>query len=274
MKKSSFNKVINNIILLPSTSIGGFFINMRTFGLIGFPLSHSFSKKFFSEKFEQEQIANCKYELFPIAHADEIRDLIASNPLLCGLNVTIPHKVNVIPFLSEMDNAAKEIGAVNCIAINQGGETPILKGYNTDAYGFAESLKPLLEEQHQKALIFGDGGAAKAVKYVLDQLRIPYLVVVRNPAPNAILYSAITAEIMQEHKLLINTTPLGMLPNLVSYPVIPYQFVTPQHLAYDLVYNPEETVFLAKAKEKGAKIKNGLEMLYLQAERSWYIWNT
>ncbi|RZL51145.1 MAG: shikimate dehydrogenase [Pedobacter sp.] len=246
---------------------------MRTFGLIGFPLSHSFSKKFFSEKFEAEQITACRYELFPIAHADEIKDLIASNPSLCGLNVTIPHKLNVMPFLNDIDRAAQEIGAVNCIAIDQKGDLPVLKGYNTDAYGFAESLKPLLEKQHQKALIFGDGGAAKAVKYVLDQLGISYLVVVRNPAPNAILYSAVTEQVLSEHKLLINTTPLGMLPNLNSYPVIPYQYVTPQHLAYDLVYNPEKTVFLEKAKEQGAKIKNGLEMLYLQAERSWYIWN-
>ena len=247
---------------------------MRTFGLIGYPLSHSFSKKFFSEKFENEQIADCKYELFPIEKADEMMDLIRKNPSLCGLNVTIPHKLNVIPFLTEIDDAAKNIGAVNCISIDQNGNKPVLKGYNTDAYGFAESLKPLLEKQHQKALIFGDGGAAKAVKYVLEQFNIPYLVVVRNPVPNAILYSAITAEILDEYKLLINTTPLGMLPNLDSFPSIPYQFLTDQHLAYDLVYNPEEPVFLTKAKAQGAKIKNGLEMLYLQAERSWYIWNT
>ena len=246
---------------------------MRTFGLIGFPLSHSFSKKFFTDKFENENIADCQYNLFPIAHADEIKELIANNKSLCGLNVTIPHKVNVIPFLNEIDAAAEEIGAVNCISINQVGATPTLKGFNTDAFGFAESLKPLLEKHHQKALIFGDGGAAKAVKYVLKQLNIPYLVVVRNPAPDAILYSAITEKVLGEYQLLINTTPLGMLPNLDSYPVLPYQFLTAQHLAYDLVYNPEETVFLTKAKEQGAKIKNGLEMLYLQAERSWYIWN-
>ncbi len=200
--------------------------------------------------------------------------LIDANPSLCGLNVTIPHKLNVIPFLNEIDDAARNIGAVNCISIDQKRSKPILKGYNTDAYGFKESLKPLLEDQHQKALIFGDGGAAKAVKYVLDELQIPYLIVVRNPVPNALLYSAITAELLSEYKLLINTTPLGMLPNLDSFPSIPYQFLTPQHLAYDLVYNPEETAFLAKAKTQGAKIKNGLEMLYLQAERSWYIWNT
>ncbi|WP_379085906.1 shikimate dehydrogenase family protein [Pedobacter sp. UC225_65] len=149
-----------------------------------------------------------------------------------------------------------------------------IKGYNTDAYGFAESLKPLLKNHHKKALIFGDGGAAKAVKYVLNQLQIPYLVVTRNPTPDTVLYSAVTENILDEYKLLINTTPLGMSPNFDSCPLIPYQFVTDQHLAYDLVYNPEETKFLSLVKAQGGTIKNGLEMLYLQAERSWYIWNT
>jgi shikimate dehydrogenase len=243
---------------------------MRLFGLIGFPLSHSFSKKFFTEKFEKEQIANCSYELFPIASADEVPALIAANPSLCGLNVTIPHKLNVIPHLTSMDDAAKEIGAVNCISIQQNN----LKGYNTDAFGFAESLKPLLEKHHQRALILGDGGAAKAVKYVLKQLKIPYLIVSRNPDPNGISYSDITQELLSAYQVIINTTPLGMSPNLESLPEIPYQFLTPAHLVYDLIYNPAETLFLNRAKAQGAKIKNGLEMLYLQAERSWYIWNT
>ncbi len=247
---------------------------IRTFGLIGYPLSHSFSKKFFSEKFEKEQIVGCKYELFPIEKADSILNLINEDPSLVGLNVTIPHKVAVMPLLDELDNAAAEIGAVNCIAIEQHGGSVVLKGFNTDAYGFAESLKPLLEKQHQKALIFGDGGAAKAVKYVLNQLAIPYLVVVRKETENAIMYDAVTAELLAEYTVLINTTPLGMSPNLESYPPIPYEALTSDHLAYDLVYNPEETVFLTKANAQGAKIKNGLEMLYLQAERSWYIWNS
>ena len=246
---------------------------MRKFGLIGFPLTHSFSKKYFTEKFEKQQILDCKYDLYSIADAKEMIDLIEREPALCGLNVTIPHKLNVISFLNEIDSSAKEIGAVNCIAINQNEGAAFLKGYNTDVYGFEESLKPLLETQHQKALIFGNGGAAQAVKYVLKQLNIPYLVVVRNPSPGAILYSAITKEILADYKLLINTTPLGMLPNLESFPPIPYQFLDQSHLVYDLVYNPDETAFLSKAKEQGAKIKNGLEMLYLQAERSWYIWN-
>ncbi len=246
---------------------------MRTFGLIGYPLSHSFSKKFFSEKFENEQIAGCAYELFPIENAGSILDLINENPSLCGINVTIPQKLAVMPFINELDNAAAEIGAVNCIAIERKNKEISLKGYNTDAYGFAESLKPLLEKQHQKALILGDGGAAKAVKYVLKQLGISYRVVVRKHTENTIHYDEVTAEILDEYKLLINTTPLGMSPNLESSPPIPYQHLTSQHLAYDLVYNPEETLFLTKAKAQGAQIKNGLEMLYLQAERSWYIWN-
>lgn len=246
---------------------------MKTFGLIGFPLSHSFSKKFFTEKFEDEGIVDCSYELFPIEHAGELLNIIEANPSLCGLNVTIPHKLNVMPYLSSIDDAALQIGAVNCIAIAQNVGGPILKGYNTDAYGFAESLKPLLTNEHQKALVFGDGGAAKAVKYVLHQLKIPYLVVTRKPAQNSLLYTDVTAAILAEHQLLINTTPLGMSPNLDSFPDIPYQFLTSKHLAYDLVYNPEETLFLNKAKLQGAAINNGLEMLYLQAERSWFIWN-
>ncbi len=249
------------------------YFDMRKFGLIGFPLTHSFSKKYFTEKFETEKIPNCKYDLFSIADIREMMDLIEREPYLHGLNVTIPHKLNVMPYLNEIDDAAKEIGAVNCISINQTGQLPLLKGYNTDVYGFLESLKPLLKNHHQKALIFGDGGAAKAVKYVLKKLNIQYLVVVRNPSIDAILYSAITKEILAEYKLLINTTPLGMLPNLESFPPIPYQFLDDSHLAYDLVYNPDETAFLIKAKAQGAIIKNGLEMLHLQAERSWYIWN-
>ncbi|KQC01497.1 shikimate dehydrogenase [Pedobacter sp. Hv1] len=246
---------------------------MRTFGLIGFPLSHSFSKKFFTEKFTNEKIAGCKYELFPLERIDQFVEL-SDRSGLHGVNVTIPYKVQVLPFLDEIDEAAKEIGAVNCIHIGRKNAERWIKGYNTDAYGFAESLKPLLKDHHKKALIFGDGGAAKAVKYVLQQLNIPYLVVVRNPAPNTILYSAVTKEILAEYTLLINTTPLGMSPNLDSCPPIPYQFVSDQHLAYDLVYNPEETKFLGLVKAQGGAIKNGLEMLYLQAERSWYIWNT
>ncbi len=246
---------------------------MRHFGLIGYPLTSSFSKKYFAEKFQKEQIADCRYESYPIPQAREVMDLIEADKKLCGLNVTIPHKVNVMPFLDSLDKAAQDIGAVNCIAIDQSGSKTTLKGYNTDAYGFEESLKPLLHAEHKKALIFGDGGAAQAVKYVLKQLRIEFISVVRNAQEGCILYSGVTKELLEEHTLLINTTPLGMFPNVDSFPTIPYQYLGSQHLAYDLVYNPEETQFLIRSKAQGASIKNGMEMLYLQAERSWEIWN-
>ncbi|MBB5622511.1 shikimate dehydrogenase [Pedobacter cryoconitis] len=246
---------------------------MRTFGLIGYPLAHSFSKKFFTEKFAEEGIADHQYELFPIENIAAVVSLIAADDSLAGLNVTIPHKVGVMTYLNELDPAAETIGAVNCISIQHKDGQTWLKGFNTDAYGFQESLKPYLKKHHTHALILGDGGAAKAVKYVLDQLQITYLSVVRTVAPNAILYSDLTEDLLQKHQVIINTTPLGTFPNVEAAPAIPYQWLTDQHLAYDLVYNPEETEFLKRAKAKGAAIKNGFEMLQLQAERSWFIWN-
>ncbi|ETZ19511.1 shikimate dehydrogenase [Pedobacter sp. V48] len=246
---------------------------MRKFGLIGFPLSHSFSKKFFTEKFLNENIPDCEYELFPIEHIELLPELISKNVELEGLNVTIPYKLAVLPFLNEVDEAAEQIGAVNCISIHRNNGKELLTGYNTDAYGFEESLKPMLNEHHKKALIFGDGGAAKAVKYVLNKLSIPFIVVTRSPTLDSILYDAVTSELLQDYTVLINTTPLGMSPNTETCPDIPYEALTERHLAYDLVYNPEETTFLAKSGTSGASVKNGLEMLYLQAERSWYIWN-
>ncbi|KIO76257.1 shikimate dehydrogenase [Pedobacter lusitanus] len=246
---------------------------MRTFGLIGYPLSHSFSKKFFTEKFEKEGIAEHKYELFPIENIAAVISLIAADNSLSGLNVTIPHKVGVMPYLNELDAAAEKIGAVNCISIKHKDGQSILKGYNTDAFGFQESLKPFLKAHHTHALILGDGGAAKAVKYVLDQLNISYLSVVRTAAPDAILYADLTQELIDKHQVIINTTPLGTFPNVEAAPDIPYHWLKPQHLAYDLVYNPEETEFLKRARAQGAAVKNGYEMLELQAERSWVIWN-
>jgi shikimate dehydrogenase len=245
---------------------------MKTYGLIGYPLSHSFSKKYFTEKFLNEGIADHQYELFPIEDIKSLPDLLSENPSLCGLNVTIPHKVNVLCYLNEIEEAADKIGAVNCISIKSFEGATYLKGYNTDAYGFEESLKPLLEPQHTKALIFGDGGATKAVKYVLEKLHISYQTVVRKVTPGAILYSEVTPEILASHKLLINTTPLGMSPNIDTFPEIDYSLIGAGHLAYDLVYNPLETTFLAKVAQQGGNIKNGLEMLYKQAEKSWDIW--
>jgi shikimate dehydrogenase len=246
---------------------------MRKFGLIGYPLSHSFSKKFFTQKYESEDITNCVYNLYPLKNIEELKQLLAEDAELEGLNVTIPYKLDVMPFLQEIDDAARKIGAVNCIKIINDGEQKILKGFNTDAYGFEASLKPLLENGHNKALVLGDGGAAKAVKYVLDRLSIPFIIVTRTATDNSILYEDLTADILSEYTIVINTTPLGMSPDVISAPAIPYEFLTARHLVYDLVYNPEETTFLNKSKLQGATIKNGLEMLYLQAERSWYIWN-
>ncbi|RZM24242.1 MAG: shikimate dehydrogenase, partial [Pedobacter sp.] len=238
---------------------------MRRFGLIGFPLSHSFSKKFFSEKFDREHIVDCEYELFPIESTRSLPELIDGDPSLRGINVTIPHKLGVIPYLNELDEAAHQIGAVNCISILHKDGEQVLKGYNTDAYGFETSLKPLLDPEHAKALVFGDGVAAKAVRYVLNKLDIPFLVVSRKPSDHNISYASVTPQLLQEYTVLINTTPLGMSPNTESYPDIPYSALSEKHLAYDLVYNPEETLFLKKAQSYGAKVKNGLEMLYLQA---------
>lgn len=246
---------------------------MKTYGLIGFPLSHSFSKKYFTEKFANEKIVNHQYELFPIEDIKSLADLLSENQSLRGLNVTIPHKVSVLSFLNEIEEAAEKIGAVNCICIKRFEGEIYLKGFNTDAYGFQKSLEPLLANHHRKALIFGDGGAAKAVKYVLEKLGIEYKIVVRKHVEGTILYSEITAEILKSHKLLINTTPLGMSPNTDSFPDIDYTQLGADHLAYDLVYNPLETAFLAKAAAQGAQIKNGLEMLYKQAEKAWAIWN-
>ncbi|MDN3587749.1 shikimate dehydrogenase [Pedobacter aquatilis] len=246
---------------------------MKTYGLIGYPLSHSFSKKYFTEKFLNEHIENHQYELFPIENVSLITTLLNEDKSICGLNVTIPHKVSVLPLLNEIDEAADKIGAVNCISVKNISGQKHLKGYNTDAFGFEESLKPLLKFHHTNALVFGDGGAAKAVKYVLEKLNISYKTVVRKPVSGAILYNEITPELLKSHALLINTTPLGMSPNLEGCPEIDYSLLTPQHLAYDLVYNPLETTFLTKAAQQGAAIKNGLEMLYKQAEQAWYIWN-
>jgi len=247
---------------------------LRAFGLIGYPLSHSFSKRYFADKFEKEGIEDCNYELFPLEEIEQIQPLIAEDESLCGLNVTIPYKVSVLSFLKEIDVAAMEIGAVNCISIRREHGEIILKGYNTDAYGFEESLKPFLKAHHQRALIFGNGGAAKAVKYTFHKLGIPFLVVVRKPSADSILYRDLNEELLKSHTILVNTTPLGTSPNIGECPDIPYHFLSEKHIAYDLVYNPEVSLFLENARVQGAAIKNGMEMLYLQAERSWYIWNT
>ncbi|QHS62495.1 shikimate dehydrogenase family protein [Chitinophaga agri] len=242
---------------------------MKVYGLIGYPLSHSFSKGFFAEKFSREGIQECIYDSFPIPAIDELPALLAQQPELQGLNVTIPYKEVVIPYLDELSPAATQMKAVNCIHFKDGRKI----GYNTDAIGFRRSLEPLLKPHHNKALILGTGGAAKAVQFVLESLHIPYKLVSRQASADTISYEQLDTDTMASHTLIINTTPLGMYPNVTAAPAIPYDQLTDRHLLYDLIYNPAVTTFLQKGADRGATIKNGHEMLILQAEASWEIWN-
>jgi len=260
---------------------------MKKYGLIGYPLTHSFSKKYFTEKFGRESIEDHSYELFELENLSNFPEFIKDNPDLLGLNVTIPHKIGAVYYMNWMDPEAKKVEAVNCIKVIQesavaaafSGEVGFvdqdfrLEGYNTDIYGFEHSLKPLLQSQHNKALVLGNGGASRAVRYVLKKLKIPFKVVSRRPKPNQILYTKLTPELVKNHNLIINTTPLGTDPDITAFPHIPYEAITEKHLLYDLIYNPEKTIFLQKGEAQGAKIKNGYEMLVLQAEKSWEIWN-
>jgi shikimate dehydrogenase len=259
---------------------------MKVFGLIGYPLTHSFSKKYFTEKFEKLGLEGYSYELFPLEKIEDIPQLIADNPNLVGLNVTIPYKESVVPFLSELDETVKVIGAVNTIKILKGsppnvggvprsGEGVQLIGYNTDVIGFSQSLKPLLHPHHERALILGTGGAAKAVAHVLKGLGIQYYFVSREKknGTNCLTYSELNEGVFNACKLIVNTTPVGMYPAIEAAPALPYQFFTPQHLAYDLIYNPTDTRFMQQAAQQGAHMVNGLNMLYSQAEAAWKIWN-
>jgi len=242
---------------------------MRLFGLIGYPLSHSFSEKYFTEKFEQEEITECRYNLFAIKTIDELPILLRNNPELEGLNITIPYKKQVLPFLNA-SNIPDGLDACNCINIT-GGK---VVGYNTDVTGFEKSLKPLLKSYHKKALILGNGGATAAVAFVLRKLGISFDIVSRKIHDNSTFtYKEIDKKVMEENTVIINTTPVGLFPNTEACPDIPYKFIGESHLLYDLVYNPAKTVFLQKGEENGATIKNGEEMLILQAEESWRIWN-
>ncbi|HLG35142.1 MAG TPA: shikimate dehydrogenase [Bacteroidia bacterium] len=252
---------------------------MKTFGLIGYPLSHSFSQQYFIEKFERENITDCEFKNFPLENINDFPVLLKNNPSLCGLSVTIPHKQSVRRFLDDVDDVARKVGAVNCIKINRKSENGKWKllGFNTDVYGFEKSLVPLLKTHHERALILGTGGAAQAVARALINLNIDFLFLTRENHPkqlNRHSYSLVHDGYLMEHLIIINATPAGMFPNSNECPPIPYEYLTPQHLLYDLVYNPEETLFLRKGKEKGVLTKNGLEMLQLQAEKAWEIWNS
>lgn len=238
------------------------------YGIIGYPLLQTFSPDYFNTKFERLGLQECYHKL-PLAAIGELEDVLRTHPELKGLNVTIPYKEAVIPFLHELHDTAREIGAVNTIRITNGK----LKGYNTDVIGFRDSLQPLLQPQHKQALILGTGGAAKAVAYALTQLNISYRFVSRIPAAGALSYTLLGPDTIAEYLLIINTTPLGMTPDINSAPAIPYQYLTSSHLLYDLIYSPAETLFLLKGKESGATIKNGYDMLIGQAEAAWKIWN-
>lgn len=247
-------------------------ISTKVFGLIGFPLSHSFSKKYFTEKFEKEQIQNCSYELYPIEKAENFLEIFKSNKNLFGLNVTIPHKQAVIPFLDKLDPAsAGRIGAVNVIKKEKDGT---LTGYNSDYYGFKKSLEEFLNHTSpQNALILGTGGAGKAVETALTDLSIQFTYVSRTAKNNSLCYEDLTEELIHKNTLIINASPVGTYPNTKDSPNIPYQYLTSNHFLYDLVYNPETTEFMKKGQEYGAKTTNGLQMLILQAEKAWEIWN-
>ncbi len=245
---------------------------MKQYGLIGRPLAHSFSKKYFTKKFATENI-NAQYELYELEDIQLFEELI-NKENLCGLNVTIPYKELIIPYLDEVDEVAAKIGAVNVIKFIRENETLKLKGFNSDAVGFENSIKPFLKPHHKKALILGTGGASKAIEFILDRLGIEVKFVSRNSAKNRLIYSELNDVILSDYLLIINATPLGTFPNVDTCPDIPYEFLSKRHLLFDVVYNPAETLFMKKGKEQGATVLNGEEMLIGQAEEAWRIWNS
>ncbi len=246
---------------------------MRKFGLIGMPLKHSFSKKYFTEKFQKLGLRDCQYDLFEIEHISLLQQVLAENHELVGLNVTIPYKEQVIPYLDELEPGCDAIGAVNTIKITEGS----LKGFNTDYIGFRQSLLAWLGQTETKALVLGTGGASRAVRQALKDLSIPYCVVSRtkNLQQGFMDYQDLSRDtsILEEYRLIVNTTPIGTFPNTEEMPPIPLEQINSHHKVYDLVYNPEITLLMKSVAEKGGATKNGLEMLHLQAEAAWEIWN-
>lgn len=245
---------------------------MKQFGLLGYPLGHSFSKKYFDKKIIEEGI-DASFNNYELESADDLVEIIENTPTLMGFAITIPHKENVIALLDEQDAAIAAIGAVNCVKINREDGRAVLKGYNTDIIGFERSFCEFLKPEQKLALILGTGGASKAVAYVLAQLNIEYQIVSRRRGDNQISYEDVSPEMMQKVAIVVNTTPLGMYPKVDACPDLPYESITSSHYFYDLVYNPIETLFLKKAKERGAIVKAGMDMLELQAEANWDIWN-
>ena len=245
---------------------------MRIFGLIGKSLSHSFSPTYFKNKFDREQIIDAQYELFPLENIEEINALKNARANLCGLNITIPYKESIIPFLDEISEQAKAIGAVNTIACLADGRW---KGYNTDAFGFEKAIQTFVDLKTRKALVLGTGGASKAVQYILTKHAVPFYLLSRSPKKDSkeIAYEELNQAILEDHTLIINCTPLGTFPNINECPNIPFEFIGDKHFVFDLVYNPAETTLMKKAKAAGAKVANGTSMLENQAEASWEIWN-
>ena len=245
---------------------------MDKYGLIGYPLGHSFSIEYFNEKFANENI-DAQYINFEIPSIDNLVEVLSSNPQLRGLNVTIPYKEQVIRYLDSISPEAQAIGAVNVIRVSQKGNQTFLRGFNSDVIGFTKSIEPLLERYHRKALILGTGGAAKAVDYGLKSLGLETQMVSRSRKTGAITYDDVKAETIEEYNVLVNCTPLGLYPNVDLCPTLPYNAMNSRTLLYDLLYNPDETLFMRKGREQGATVKNGLEMLLLQAFASWEFWN-
>lgn len=242
----------------------------KLFGLLGRNIDYSFSRQYFTERFERDEQQDFSYVNFDVEDIANFPSIIKNNRNLKGLNVTIPYKETVVPFLDKMSANAEKIGAVNTIKFTKKG---YLKGYNTDFYGFKKALRPLLQPHHQKALILGTGGASKGVAFALEKLGILYSFVSRQATENTIHYNRINATTFDNYQIIINCTPIGTSPDVDKFPDLPYEFFTDKHIAFDLIYNPEETAFLKKAKANGAAIKNGYDMLVFQAEKSWKIWN-
>lgn len=247
---------------------------MRKFGLVGFPLGHSFSKQYFSNKFLTESFTDCSYENYELENLDSIRDIISRDIEICGLNVTIPYKSDIFKFIDLADNEAVDVGAVNVLKIFRKENNLIIKGFNTDVFGFRESLVPHLPgDKIKSAVILGTGGSSKAVAYVLNKLNIRIIMVSRRSVNGTVLYRELSDKTLAETKLIINTTSLGMFPNVGNKPDLNYNCLSSDHILYDLVYNPAVTAFLKEGKERGCKTIGGLDMLHLQAEKSWEIWN-
>ena len=245
---------------------------MDKYGLIGYPLGHSFSVNYFNQKFADEGI-NAKYINFEIPDVEQIIEVVSAHPELRGLNVTIPYKERIIEFLDQLSPEARAIGAVNVIRVTHNGGKIHMKGYNSDVIGFTQSIEPMLESYHKKALVLGTGGASKAVCYGLKSLGIEPVCVSRYERPNTICYCNITPEVVHEYNVIVNCTPLGMFPRTTECPQLPYEALDERNILYDLVYNPDTTLFMKRGAEHGAQVKNGLEMLLLQAFASWEMWN-